>query len=473
MKQDNDGLIQRKIDKGIFELHFKGRYFLMNAYPIRIIEIEEPLSGDELDDEVLQMLRSGSGNEQILQPPFSGFGAVEFISTTHCNLRCKHCTARDFDESGEATYYGFPAKHMSEDTMKAAIETGIIQLEKRLLDYPVRTPNFEMFITGGEPVMAWDQMRVALRFAHERLAKIPNSDGYVFTPHIVSNGTLIDENIAREMKNLGVQITIALDSPFNEVRVDSSGATATPDAVKGLKALVGVGHKQTSVNVVIAGEDMPLIDKVMDYLEGLGAFEGITTIQLSPLAPPIAHTSFADKGLSPKKTGFNCPEICDDFSDKLIEYSRKYRLDMKGYGTKVGNWLLQGGTPYRCPVAEWKWAVTPSGDVYACHQLVGIEQFKMGNISDPGWYDSAQAISIRERFKARTVDNTDLCPDCALVSTCMVFVDCPARSFLEVGSENRIVPHYCRCGKKYLESLLGQQILSLMDTGSIKKIDII
>lgn len=473
MEQDNDGLMQRKIDKGIFELHFKGRYFLMNAYPIRIIEIEKPFGDNVLDDEVLRMLRGDGSDEQAPQPPFSGFGAVELISTTNCNLRCKHCTARDFDESGDATYYGMKAEHMSEETMKSAIENGIIQLEKRLANYPVQIPNFEMFITGGEPVLVWEQLRAALRFAHERLAKIPNTDGYVFTPHIVSNGTLIDKRIAMEMKELGVQITIALDSPFNEVRIDSSGVAATPDAVKGLKFLVGVDHKQTSVNVVIAGEDMILVDKVMDYLDGLGAFEDISTIQLSPLAPPIAHTVFADKGLSPKKTGFNCPEICDGFSEKLIEYSRKYRFDMKGYGVKLGNWLLQGGTSYRCPVAEWKWAVTPNGDVYACHQLVGIEQFKMGNISDPGWYDSEQALSIRERFKARTVDNTDLCPDCALISVCMVFVDCPARSFLEAGSESKIVPHYCRCGKKYLENLLGQQILSLMDTGSIKRVDIV
>ena len=127
---------------------------------------------------------------------------------------------------------------------------------------------------------------------------------------------------------------------------------------------------------------------------------------------------------------------------------------------------MQGGTQYRCPVAEWKWAVTPTGDVYACHQLVGIEQFKMGNVREPKWYDAPQARAVRERFLARTIDAADSCRACVLKSTCMVFVDCPARSFLEMGHENKVVPHYCKCGKTYLEKLFGEHLLSLFDTGT-------
>lgn len=92
----------------------------------------------------------------------------------------------------------------------------------------------------------------------------------------------------------------------------------------------------------------------------------------------------------------------------------------------------------------------------------------MGNIADQNWYESELACLVRRRFVARTIDKTDSCPDCALSSSCMVFVDCPARSFLEMGDENKIVPHYCKCGKKYLETLLGEQIISLVDTGTIK-----
>ena len=140
---------------------------------------------------------------------------------------------------------------------------------------------------------------------------------------------------------------------------------------------------------------------------------------------------------------------------------------MKGYAGKVGAWMQQGGTQYRCPVAEWKWAVTPEGNVYACHQLVGIEQFRMGNIYDSGWYDAPLARSVRDRFLARTTDKADLCKSCILKSTCMVFVDCPARSFLEMGNERIVAPHYCQCGKKYIEHLFSEHLTSLIDTGMI------
>lgn len=468
MNSRDTRLTQRHISGKIFEITYKGRYFLFNSYPIRVIEIEQPVEDNQLDEEILKILGDDVEASVILQPSFSGFAAVELISTTNCNLRCTHCTARDFDQDGAAKYYGMPASDMSSDTMIAAIEAGIVQLEKRLQECPVDVPVFEMFITGGEPMLVWENLKVAFTYARQRLAQIPGTTGYVFTPHIVTNGTLIDEAVAKEMVDYKVQVTIALDSPYNQVRVNLKKEAATPEALRGLKNLVAAGHKQTSVNVVIAGEDMPILDDVMAYLENLDAFKGITTIQVSPLAPPIAHTEFAAKGLTAKHSGFNNQGVCESFSDKLIEYSIRYGLDMKSYGNKLGNWLLQGGTQHRCPVAEWKWAATPNGDVYACHQLVGIEQFKMGNLANPNWYESESAQVIRNRFVARTVDKTDLCPECVLNSSCMVFVDCPARSFLEMGDEKKIVPHYCECGKKYLETLLGEQIISLIDSGNIK-----
>ena len=265
----------------------------------------------------------------------------------------------------------------------------------------------------------------------------------------------------------GTHVTVALDSPFNQVRVDLKGEPATPDAIVGLKHLVAAGHPNAVVNVVIAGEQMHLVEEVMSYLESQGAFDGVSSIQLSPLAPPIAHTEHANRGLSARKSGFNVTTECDAFSGKLIEYSGRYDLDMKGYASKVGAWMLQGGTPYRCPVAEWKWVATPNGDVYACHQLVGIDPFLMGNLHDEGWYNQPSAVAIRERFLERTTERADLCQSCVLKSTCMVFVDCPARSFLEMGDEKKVTPHYCQCGKIYLERLLAEQLIALFDTGQI------
>ncbi len=456
---------QRPIGDGLFKVQYGDRIFVLSPLPLKVVEIDRDIEkSQELGENILTLFNSGTTYDV---PPFAGFGAIEFVATTHCNLRCTHCTARAFDSLDTRNlYYGMPAAHMPIRTMRRAIRMGIRQLEARLRTYPVRVPHFEMFITGGEPLLVWDKLRDALAYARELLSRIPNTDGYTFTPHIVTNGILIDDRIARELTASETVVTVALDSPFNQVRVYADGKAATPRAAEGLKKLVAAGHKQAIVNAVIAGEEMGKLDDVMSYLEGLGVLDGVSSIQLSPLAPPIAHTAHANLGLSSKRSGFNNSSVCERFSEKLIEYSHKYRIDMKSYSDKIGKLMVQGGTLYRCPVAEWKWAVTPAGDVYACHQLVGVEKFWMGNLADPAWYDAPAARAVRDRFLARTVKDADLCKNCVLGSTCMVFVDCPARSYLEMGDEATVAPHYCVCGKKYLEMCFGEHLFSLLDKGT-------
>jgi uncharacterized protein len=329
---------------------------------------------------------------------------------------------------------------------------------------PVEKPSFEMFVTGGEPLIVWDDLRRAFDFARHRLASLGGDVAY--TPHVVTNGLLIDRGVATELKDSDTVVTVALDSPHNQVRIDADGNAATPRAIEGLRALIAVGHPRTSINVVIAGEQFDRIDDVLTYIEDQGALQGITTVQLSPLAPPIQHTQFAGKGLAARRSGFGEERTCLSFSEKLIEYSERFDLDMKDYGRKLAGWMLQGGTLYRCPVAEWTWCATPNGDVFACHQLVGVDRFRMGNLFEPNWYSGSRSKEVRQAFLDRTIFSADLCGDCALCSTCMVFVDCPARSFLECGDIGKIPPHYCSCGKAYLEKLLGEHLVALTDDGS-------
>jgi uncharacterized protein len=355
------------------------------------------------------------------------------------------------------------------EVMLNAIEEAIRQLESRQASSPNKSLIFEMFITGGEPILVWPALRKALQYAKSRLGAVRHVGEVVFTPHIVTNGTLIDDTVAAQLAESETVITVALDSPFNEVRVDASGTPATPSALVGLKRLIKAGHKRTSVNVVVPGETFSQIDRIFGYLEDQNAFKGVTSIQLSPLAPPIQHTEFAEKKLATKRSGYLDPNVCREFSMKLIEYSIRYGLDMKQYGAKVGSLMEQGGARYRCPVAEWKWCVSPNSDVWACHQLVGIEKFRMGNLMDRGWYDSPHARSIRDLFLGRTVESADLCRDCVLSGCCMVFVDCPARSFLEMGDVYLVTPHYCECGKTYLECLFGEHLISLADRGRVAK----
>jgi uncharacterized protein len=51
-------------------------------------------------------------------------------------------------------------------------------------------------------------------------------------------------------------------------------------------------------------------------------------------------------------------------------------------------------------------AVTPEGDIYPCHQFIGIPEFKMGNVQGSGLDKT-----VRERFAGNTLANKE-CRNC-------------------------------------------------------------
>ena len=52
-------------------------------------------------------------------------------------------------------------------------------------------------------------------------------------------------------------------------------------------------------------------------------------------------------------------------------------------------------------------AVTPEGDLYPCHQFVGLDGFRMGNVED-GITD----IALKDRFAKVNVYSKKECADC-------------------------------------------------------------
>ena len=60
-----------------------------------------------------------------------------------------------------------------------------------------------------------------------------------------------------------------------------------------------------------------------------------------------------------------------------------------------------------CGAGSEYMAVTPEGDLYPCHQFVGNEDFKLGDV-----FDGVTNGQIREQFKEANVYNKDECRTC-------------------------------------------------------------
>jgi uncharacterized protein len=89
-------------------------------------------------------------------------------------------------------------------------------------------------------------------------------------------------------------------------------------------------------------------------------------------------------------------------------------------------------------------AVTPWGDLYPCHQFVGDEKFRLGDI-----WKGVTNTETRDEFKACNVYSREECRDCWAKLYCSG--GCAANSYHATGSILGVYEPGCRLFKKRIE----------------------
>lgn len=89
-------------------------------------------------------------------------------------------------------------------------------------------------------------------------------------------------------------------------------------------------------------------------------------------------------------------------------------------------------------------AVTPSGDLFPCHQFVGDDNFKLGNI-----YDGVTNTSVLEQFKKCNIYSHKECNDCFAKMYCSG--GCAANAYHTTGSVNGVYEFGCELHRKRIE----------------------
>jgi len=89
-------------------------------------------------------------------------------------------------------------------------------------------------------------------------------------------------------------------------------------------------------------------------------------------------------------------------------------------------------------------AVTPEGDIYPCHQFVGEERFKMGNLRE-GSFDRTRAA----QFSGVSIYTREKCKDCWARFYCSG--GCSAANFHAHGDINQNYEMACDLEKMRLE----------------------
>lgn len=301
-----------------------------------------------------------------------------------CNLRCKYCFADEGEYKGER-------KLMTPEIGKKAIDFVIEKSGPR--------KNIEVDLFGGEPLLAFDTVKEIIEYA--KLKEKEHNKNIRFT--MTTNSVLLNDEIMEYIdKNMG-NIVLSIDGRKevnDRVRIHVDGSGCYDHILPKIKKMVSIRDKskQYYVRGTFTRNNLDFYEDIK-HLADLGFKE----ISVEPVVLP------ADNPLSLREE--DIPKIFGQY-DKLYEEMLKRHREGNDFKFYHFNIDLKGGPcVYKrisgCGAGHEYVAITPDGDIYPCHQFVGNEKFKLGNLSD-----SRLDEKIIDQFKNANVYNKPKCRNC-------------------------------------------------------------
>ena len=390
---------------------------------------------DECYDELLELHKKGilfSNDTYAKIAESMGPAPIKSmcLNVAHdCNLRCEYCFAAKGD-------FGQGRMLMPLEIGKKAID---FMIEKSMGRH-----NLELDFFGGEPLMNFDVVKGVVEYARSREKE--TNKNFRFT--ITTNGMLLNEEnidyINKEMFNVVLSIDGCKETN-DKMRVAPNGTGSYDIIIPKFKKLVEkrgedksyyVRGTYTHFNTDFAKDVMHLYDL------------GFDQISVEPVV--------CDKELPYALTDADLPLIFNEY-DKLANEI----LTLKKNGSHINffHFMIDlNGGPCAikrlrgCSCGNEYVAVTPEGDIYPCHQFVGVEEFKMGNLVDNTFNNE-----MKKDFSAINVYKKEDCDNCFAKFYCSGV--CTANNYQYGGGFFKPHKYSCELQRKRLENSIMIQAL--------------
>ena len=300
-----------------------------------------------------------------------------------CNLRCKYCFASTGD-------FGHGRKLMDFETGKRAIDF--------LIERSGTRRNLELDFFGGEPLMNYEVVKQVVAYA--RSIEKQHNKNFRFT--ITTNGVQLTEDkfdfLNREMSN--VVLSIDGRREVNDRMRPNAGGQGSYDTILPhfQKFVESRGQDQYYVRGTFTRYNLDFAEDVLD----LNA-QGFDQISVEPVVTDAKY----DYALREE----DLPAIYAEYERLAKELIRRKKA---GKGFNFFHFMIdldQGPCAIKrlrgCGCGNEYVAVTPDGDIYPCHQFVGMEEWKMGNL-----YDGSFDTQRKEYFARANIYGKEECSKC-------------------------------------------------------------
>lgn len=343
-----------------------------------------------------------------------------------CNLNCSYCFA------SQGKYHG--------DRAVMSFEVG-----KQALDFLIANSgtrhNLEVDFFGGEPLMNWQVVKDLVMYA--RSIEKEHKKNFRFT--LTTNGLLIDDDVIdfcnKEMSN----VVLSLDGRkeiHDRYRVDYAGNGSWERSVPKFQKLVEArGGKNYYMRGTFTHANPDFVKDIRTMLD-----LGFTELSMEPVV--------SAPGEPEALTAEDLEIVMQQYEElaELMRERRKAGAPFTFYHYMID--LTGGPCIYKrisgCGSGTEYMAVTPWGDLYPCHQFVGEEDYKLGDI-----WTGVTNEKRQEEFRACNVYARKECADCWAKLWCSG--GCAANAFHSSGAITGIYKPGCDLFRKRIECAIMLQ----------------
>ena len=356
-----------------------------------------------------------------------------------CNLKCKYCFASQGDFGGAKSIMSF-------EVGKKALEY--------LVDNSGSRKNLEVDFFGGEPLMNFEVVKQLVEYGNER----GKEKGKNFRFTITTNGVLLDDEIIDYVNEHMHNVVLSLDGrkSINDDMRPTLNDKGSYDIIvpKFQKLIEKRKDKYYYVRGTFTRDNMDFSKDVLHFKD-LG-FD-LTSVE------PVVGDESNPYALREE----DLPKILDEYEKLAVEYS-KMRVNNEPFrffhfmvDLSQGPCVIKRMTG--CGAGNEYLAITPEGDIYPCHQFVGQEEFKMGNVMS----DKVELPKeMQETFKEAHIYAKDECSKCWAKFYCSG--GCHANAF---NFNNDILKPYdlgCQMQRKRLECALMVEASVMMNQDELE-----